>query len=290
MTRIIERQGFSGPLASQLASDADGTRLFWLGQAGFVIMADGRTLLIDPYLSDSLAEKYRGKTFDHSRMMSAPISPSGFTRIDLVLITHVHTDHMDPATLQPIAAAFPDCRFVIPRAVQAEARQRIGCGPERLLTIDAGDVLQVATNLSITAFAAAHETLQRDAGGAHHFLGYGIETPEGRIYHSGDSVPFDGLAEGVRHFGPSVTLLPVNGRQQALTAAGIAGNFTLEEAITLSRISGARTMIAHHYGMFAFNTLPADEIDAVAASGGAELEILRASTGIAYKLRIEDQP
>jgi L-ascorbate metabolism protein UlaG (beta-lactamase superfamily) len=44
-------------------------RLYWLGQAGFLIDAAPEhaprplRLLIDPYLSDSLAEKYRGKEF-----------------------------------------------------------------------------------------------------------------------------------------------------------------------------------------------------------------------------------
>ena len=35
-------------------------RLWWLGQSGFLVQLDGRHLLLDPYLSDSLTEKYAG--------------------------------------------------------------------------------------------------------------------------------------------------------------------------------------------------------------------------------------
>ncbi|HWP68417.1 MAG TPA: hypothetical protein VN437_03870, partial [Rectinemataceae bacterium] len=40
-------------------------RLRWLGQAGFLMETGGIRILVDPYLSDSLAEKYRGKQYPH---------------------------------------------------------------------------------------------------------------------------------------------------------------------------------------------------------------------------------
>ena len=108
---------FVEPLAEHLAGQpADGVSLYWLGQAGFLIRAGGRTLLIDPYLSDSLAEKYRGTRFPHERMMPPPIAIGELPPVDCVLVTHQHTDHMDPQTLAPIAKAFPACRFIVPRA------------------------------------------------------------------------------------------------------------------------------------------------------------------------------
>jgi len=55
--------------------------------------------LIDPYLSDFLAEKYQGAEFPHLRMMQAPIEPSRLADLDWVFCTHRHSDHMDPGTL-----------------------------------------------------------------------------------------------------------------------------------------------------------------------------------------------
>ena len=65
---------FDEPLATKLAKGpGDGVSLYWLGQAGFVIDAHGERIVIDPYLSDSLAVKYRNAAFSHERMAPAPL-------------------------------------------------------------------------------------------------------------------------------------------------------------------------------------------------------------------------
>src|SRR5258708_5230691 len=113
---VLERR-FEGPLAQRLTAAASsmGLKLYLLCQAGFVIQAGARRLIIDPYLSDTLAEKYKRTATPHERMERAPIDEVGLGRIDLVLVTHYHTDHMDPGTLAPLAHLRPDLHFVVPR-------------------------------------------------------------------------------------------------------------------------------------------------------------------------------
>ena len=147
--------------------------LVWLGQAGFWIETGGARVLIDPYLSDSLAKKYAGQKNDHRRMMPPPLSPDDLPRPDLVLVTHAHTDHMDPDTLAPLAARFPDLPFIVPAAREDVARARIGAGA-RILPVDAGERLEPLEGLRIDVLPAAHEAQERDTGGRHVFLGYGI--------------------------------------------------------------------------------------------------------------------
>lgn len=282
---LIEER-FAGTLSSALLQGIpeEGANLYWLGQAGFAVTGAGRRLLIDPYLSDSLAEKYRGKTFTHERMMPAPILPAEVGSVDLVLCTHHHTDHMDPATLIPIAKANPSCRFVVPRASLDEAIRRTGVGAERLIALDAGETVSSFEGISVTAVRAAHETLERAEDGSHRFLGYLVVIGDARFYHSGDTVPFGGLVEEVAALRPSLVLLPVNGRRPELTQAGIAGNLDLAEARALAAAVGAGAMIAHHYGMFAFNTADPEEIDRAARQAG-ETRVMRAQVGIEYRLR-----
>lgn len=251
--------------------------LYWLGQAGFWIETGAHRLLIDPYLSDSLAIKYAGQPNDHRRMMPPPVSAGALPRPDLVLITHAHTDHMDPLTLAPLAQRHPGLPFVVPAARAAAARDRIG-DQARLILADAGEVMQPLPGLQLTVFPAAHETLDRDAQGRHPFLGYGIVAGGLRLYHSGDCIPFDGLPALLAAFAPQIALLPVNGRDARRRAAGIPGNFTLQEAIALA--SGLPYLIPHHFDMFAFNTLDPALID-VAAGGQAagQTRLLRPRAG-----------
>ena len=122
MTYAFAARSFECTLAERLreTQGEDGLRFYWLGQAGFLIAGSGRRILIDPYLSDSLAEKYRGRTFTHERMMPAPIEVWELGPIDLVLITHQHTDHMDLGDAG--AAGGPQSRLPFRRAARNDGR------------------------------------------------------------------------------------------------------------------------------------------------------------------------
>jgi L-ascorbate metabolism protein UlaG (beta-lactamase superfamily) len=274
-------------LAAHLAAPAGAElALHWLGQAGFVIEGAGRRLVIDPYLSDSLARKYAGRLYPHERMMAAPVSPLQLGAVDLVLSTHQHTDHMDPDSLAPLLAQQPHLRLVAPRACRDEARRRAGIGDERLLLVDAGERIAPLPGVAVIATRAAHETLERDQAGRHRFLGYVIEIAGCRIWHAGDTVPFDGMVAEVAALEPDIALLPVNGRSAALLANGVPGNLALDEAIGIGRDVGARAIIAHHFGMFEFNTADPATIDQAAmrlAENGAGTRLLRAALDTVYR-------
>lgn len=232
---------------------------YWLGQAGFWIDLAGTRILIDPYLSDSLAEKYAGTLFPHERLIPPPIHPIDLPQPDAVLITHAHTDHMDPDTLSVLASRFPNLRFIVPAAEQQTARKRIG-DQAKLICVNTGDEIEIAA-VQIYVFPSAHETRSQDAKGRDHFLGYGVVSGVHRIYHSGDTVPFYELNDRLHHFAPDVAFLPINGRDDTRTINGIPGNMTLSEAIELCQSCEIPHLIPHHFGMFAFNTASEEDLE-----------------------------
>lgn len=251
--RLGTWQAFAGmPWNWPLSPDVR-LRLRWLGQAGFLIETKTKRILVDPYLSDSLAEKYRGKRYPHSRMIPVPADPEILGDIDLYLATHSHTDHLDPGTAGPIARLYPRCRFVVPAAGAAIARER-GIPTSRLSKADAFAPLDVE-GIGIYPIPSAHEELSIDGAGHHRFLGYILSVGGMTLYHSGDCAPYPGLEENLAPFGIDIGLLPVNGRDSLRREANIPGNFTLEEAVGLARSSKFRWMIGHHFGMFDFNTI-----------------------------------
>lgn len=230
-----------------------GVVLAWLGQAGFLMRTAAMNIVIDPYLSDSLAEKYRGKIFPHERMMPAPIDPEALQPIDIVLCTHGHTDHMDAATLGPLVDANSNCQFVMPAAEYGKA---VACGvpADRIFPVDVDDLLQMNESLAIDVIASAHERIERDDAGRHHFLGYVLRFGDITIYHSGDTVDYAGLDERLSRCDIDLALLPCNGRDAFRREHGVPGNMNIDEAADLCRRAGINDLVPHHFGLFDFNT------------------------------------
>ena len=279
----LEERVFKETLAARLATKpAAGLTFYWLGQAGFVIDISGTRIVIDPYLSDSLAEKYRGTPRPHVRMMPPPVAPSDIPHVDFVCCTHAHTDHMDPGTLPALMATNPSACLVAPRAMREQALLRSGLDEGRLMLVEAGETLQLADRLALIPTRSAHETLERDDRGHHRFLGYGLASAGATLWHSGDGIPFDGLVAEVSKLVPDIALMPVNGRRPELSNNGVPGNFTLDEAIDMSRQIGIGTLVVHHYGLFDFNTLDPEVIDRRARTEH-DPQLLRARQSIAFQ-------
>ena len=167
----------------------------------------------------------------------------------------------------------PACRLVFPRA-EAGAGGEIGLAPERLVAINAGEEAALGPHAAAEALPAAHERLQVNERGEYRHLGYLLDLGGARIYHSGDCVEYAGLADALRERGVQVALLPVNGRDEYRAARGILGNFTFDEAVSLCERAGIDVMIAHHWGMFAFNTVDPAELRAAVAALRSPVRVL----------------
>jgi L-ascorbate metabolism protein UlaG (beta-lactamase superfamily) len=247
--------------------------LAWLGQAGFALRHARQRWLIDPYLSDHLARKYAGTEFPHERMMPPPVKAEEIRELDLVLCSHRHSDHMDPGSLPTLAANNPRCRFVVPRA-ELEFAANIGLPAARLIAANDGEVIRVSDAIAIHVLPSAHEALRVNERGEHHYLGFILKLGGLTLYHSGDCVVYDGLAERLRPWRIDLALLPVNGRRAALTTRGFMGNMNFDEARSLCLAAGVGTMIPHHFGMFAFNTVDRAELQRQAVRSDPGLRCL----------------
>lgn len=247
------------------------THLWWLGQSGFLVKFGSRYLLLDPYLSDSLTKKYAGTDKPHARMTERVVAPERLDFVDIVTSSHNHTDHLDAETLIPLMKANPAMRIVVPEANRAFAAERLRIDPSELLGIDAGKTITVA-GFDISAIPAAHERIAQDEQGRHKFLGYVVRTAGCTIYHSGDTVPYEGMIQALRPHKVNVALLPINGRKPERR---VDGNLWGREAAWLAHEIGAKLVIPCHYDMFEFNTETPEEFVAICAKLRQPHRVLR---------------
>lgn len=252
--------------------DTGRFHLWWLGQSGFLLQWRGRHLLFDPYLSDSLTKKYALTDKPHVRMTEIVVAPELLGFVDVVTSSHLHTDHLDAETLLPLRRANPNLQMVIPEANRGFVAERLGTPTEWPVGLDAGQSAEVS-GFAFRAVPAAHETIERDANGRCKFLGYVVQFGPWTVYHSGDTVLYEGMAEMLRQWPVDVAILPING---AKPERRVAGNLDGAEAARLGKASGARLVIPCHYEMFGFNTAAPDLFVATAGDLGQPFRVLRA--------------
>jgi L-ascorbate metabolism protein UlaG (beta-lactamase superfamily) len=252
------------------------SRMWWLGQSGFLLHTPAATIVFDPYLSDSLTKKYAASDKPHTRITERVIEPSQLTGIDVITCSHNHTDHLDAETLLPMLAANPKAKVLIPRANRAFVLERLGKVGDALVEVDAGESVRVA-GVEFHGIPAAHNTVERDGQGRCRFLGFVARVDGKTVYHSGDTLLHDGLVPALAPFRPDVALVPINGNRPERR---VAGNLDGREAAQLTHQIAAGIAVPHHFDMFEFNTALPDEFEAECRSLNQKFQTLRNGEGM----------
>ena len=236
-------------------SQPDALHLWWFGQSGYLIQWQGQHLLLDPYLSDSLTKKYADTAKPHVRMTARPLLPQQLGFVDVVTSSHNHTDHLDGETLGPLLQANPALTVVVSAANVGFAAERLGVSPARLTPVTLDTPVTVGL-FTLHAVPAAHETFEQDGAGHHKFIGLVVQAGPWTLYHSGDTLWYDGMEETLRAWPIDLALLPINGRDPK---RGVAGNLSGSEAAQIAKKINAGLVIPCHYDMFTFNTVSTAE-------------------------------
>jgi L-ascorbate metabolism protein UlaG (beta-lactamase superfamily) len=241
------------------SAEQTGMHIWWLGQSGFLVQVGGENLLLDPYLSNSLTEKYAGTDTPHERITGLVVNPSLLSFVDVVTSSHAHDDHLDPGTLPYVLDG--DAAFVCAAGSEAVAAERAGRLPDAALGI--GDDAEFG-GFRIEAVPAYHE-------GAPEAVGYVIRKGAYAVYHAGDTRRVQGIAEAVAPNGVDVAFVPINGQ---------LGNMNGTDAARLAYEALAHIAIPCHHEMFRFNTASTSRFVAECARIGQEYRLPRAGERI----------
>ncbi len=216
---------------SMLGADvpAGSLALWWLGQAGFAFKtSSGRIVYLDPYLSDAV-ERLHG-----FKRLSLPPVTADEVRADLVVLTHEHTDHLDPDALPVIARNNPSCRFAAPAGCAAGLTEA-GIAPAARLILephqryDAGGVV-------IHTAPADHGDLSPTA------LCMVLEFEGIRVLCTGDTAFRPQAMKPLFEPRPDVMLPCIN---------GVFGNMGPIDAAMIVHEARPRYAVPCHFGMFA---------------------------------------
>lgn len=221
--------------------------LWWLGQASLWLRGRGASVLVDPYLTP--AER---------RLVPPPVEAGAVRAVDAVVITHEHSDHLDRECVATLARRLTSAAWVAPRPIVdrlvdlgVDAGRVVGAEPGRAVPLDGVTLHPVTAHHGVTMADAYGDGAA--PGGTARFLGYVLEFDGVRVYHSGDTLVFDGLVDEVTALRPDVALLPINGRDAFRERAGIVGNMSAGEAAQLATACGVDLLVPIHWDMFANN-------------------------------------
>jgi len=197
----------------------------YVGHATVLIEMDGIRVLTDPLLRDRAG---------HLRRQPSPIKPAWLRRLDAVLISHLHWDHLDLPSLRLLGRS---TRLIVPRGARAYLSR---WGFRHIEEIDVGGVTWIGP-VGVEATSAHHTGFRPPFGPQTDCLGYVVQGSR-RVYFAGDTDLFPEMAQLAD--GLDMALLPVWGWGPTL-GAGHMDPRRAAEALTLLR---PRIAVPIHWG------------------------------------------
>lgn len=189
----------------------------------------GVRVLTDPVLSGRVA---------HLRRHGGAVDADALGRLDAVLVSHAHLDHLHAASLRQLAAKRPQPALVIPRGLDRHVAK---LGFNRVVELTAGEGAELA-GLPIAATPACHDARRHPLGPPSEAVGYLLGELGNQVYFAGDTDVFPEmatLAEGLE-----AALIPVWGWGPTLGP----GHLDPRAAAGALRLLRPRLAIPIHWG------------------------------------------
>ncbi|MBI2795844.1 MAG: MBL fold metallo-hydrolase [Gemmatimonadetes bacterium] len=243
---------------------AGGLRITWFGHSSTLVEIDGHRILTDPIWSDRASP---WTWLGPHRWYPPPIALADLPRIDAVVISHDHFDHLDRRTIEAMRAW--TAVFVVPLGIGAHLAYW-GIPENRIVELDWWEAAQVG-ELTIVATPARHASGRMLVDyGATLWAGFALLGRSHRVYYSGDTGPFPALNDIGRRYGPFDVTMVESGQYNRAWPDWHIGP---EQAVLAHQVVRGQVIFPVHWGLFplAFHawTEPVERVLARAAIVGA---------------------
>jgi L-ascorbate metabolism protein UlaG (beta-lactamase superfamily) len=262
-------EAFPSPFRDRPPARVDGLRIALVGHATLLVQVAGLNLLTDPVFG----ERASPFAFAGPKRVNPPgIAFEDLPKIDTVLITHNHYDHLDLATLARLWSRDRPS-ILVPLGNDAIIAREV---PEALVTsCDWGSAVDLGHGVVAHVEPANHWSARgfSDRRMAL-WCAFLLTTPAGAIYHVGDTGYGEGAAFRAvrRRFGaPRVALLPIGAYEPRWFMQ--SQHINPEEAVRILGDLGAQAALGHHWGTFRLTNEALDAPVRALAAALAAVEI-----------------
>jgi L-ascorbate metabolism protein UlaG (beta-lactamase superfamily) len=229
--------------AARLSSaPPSGLRITWLGHSTTLIEIDGATILSDPIWSERASPS---RWIGPRRFHPPPIALADLPRLDAVIVSHEHYDHLDMATVRALAPR--GVPFHVPLGIGAHL-ESWGVPRLQIKEHDWWERAPVAGGVEIVATPARHF----NGRGVPWRIGslwtsWSIVGPKHRVFFSGDTGLTEGFREIARKNGPfDVALLEIGQYHESWGDIHLGPLGALDAQAMLA----ARAVFPIHWGTF----------------------------------------
>jgi L-ascorbate metabolism protein UlaG (beta-lactamase superfamily) len=226
------------------------TAITFIGHSSFLLQTGGCGLLVDPVFATRLILLRRQRR--------PGVQVRDLPRIDAVLLTHAHMDHLNRPSLRAIARemrrrGLPAPVAIVPNGV-SDLVTDLGFREVRELHWWESTRLD---SLAVTATPCQHWGARMFKDTHRGFGGYTVATAGSpTIYHSGDTAYFKGFHEIGNRLHPEIALLPIGAY---FPDSYRAVHTSPEEALQIFVDIGAETMVPMHFNTFRLGREPMTE-------------------------------
>jgi L-ascorbate metabolism protein UlaG (beta-lactamase superfamily) len=223
-----------------------GLRVTWMGHSSMLVEIDGVTVLIDPVWDERASPmRWAGP----KRFFAAPVRLEDLPRVDVILVSHDHYDHLGEVTIRQLARmeSMRGARWVTSLGVGG-VLQQFGVDPRRISELDWTDSVAIGV-LKITAVPSRHFS-GRSLSNRFETLwsAFVLQGKKHRVYFGADSGWWEGFAEIGAAYGPfDLTMLEIGAFDELWAGIHLGPDGA---ARAFEALGGAGLMMPIHWGLF----------------------------------------
>jgi L-ascorbate metabolism protein UlaG (beta-lactamase superfamily) len=222
----------------------------WLGHATVLINFHGLTVLTDPVFFSRVGLGFGPFIIGPKRYIHCALKPRQIPRIDLLLLSHAHMDHMDLRSLRRINR---DCTVITARHTADVIRRLRFREVHELGWKKVREVETARGSITVAAHKLRHWGARMRWDPHRTYNAYVLERAGRRLCFTGDTARTDASKLGSR--GPiDLMMVPISAYHP-----WIAHHCTPEEAVEMADEASARYVLPIHHETFKLSWEPLDE-------------------------------